>query len=132
MAVGVGWGVGCAMAVGRLGMAVVDVAVGWVVAVAVTVGVVTAISMVMAVTLAVDMAKEAKNLFTNILILLILSSIGLGISVGTGIIIGFNTFILLALTGTSLPALSMLVYPPLKRRKLIAKYRQSEESLIKP
>ena len=129
MAVGVGWGVGCAMAVGRLGMAVVDVAVGWVVAVAVTVGVVTAISMVMAVTLAVDMAKEAKNLFTNILILLIL---GLGISVGTGIIIGFNTFILLALTGTSLPALSMLVYPPLKRRKLIAKYRQSEESLIKP
>ena len=132
MAVGVGWGVGCAMAVGRLGMAVVDVAVGWVVAVAVTVGVVTAISMVMAVTLAVDMAKEAKNLFTNILILLILSSIGLGISVGTGIIIGFNTFILLALTGTSLPALSMLVYPPLKRRKLIAKYRQSEKSLIKP
>ena len=129
MAVGVGWGVGCAMAVGRLGMAVVDVAVGWVVAVAVTVGVVTAISMVMAVTLAVDMAKEAKNLFTNILILLIL---GLGISVGTGIIIGFNTFILLALNGTSLPALFMLLYPPLKRRKLIAKYRQSEESLIKP
>ncbi|MFN5064541.1 MAG: serine/threonine protein kinase [Aphanizomenon sp.] len=132
MAVGVGWGVGCAMAVGRLGMAVVDVAVGWVVAVAVTVGVLTAISMVMAVTLAVDMAKEAKNLFTNILILLILSSIGLGISVATGIIIGFNTFILLALTGTSLPALFMLVYPPLQRRKLIAKYRQSEESLIKP
>jgi hypothetical protein len=86
----------------------------------------------MAVTLAVDMAKEAKNLFTNILILLILSSIGLGISVGTGIIIGFNSFILLALTGTSLPALFMLVYPPLQRRKLIAKYRQSEESLIKP
>ncbi|MFO5476404.1 MAG: serine/threonine protein kinase, partial [Dolichospermum sp.] len=94
--------------------AVVDVAVGWVVAVAVTVGVLTAISMVMAVTLAVDMAKEAKNLFTNILILLILSSIGLGISVATGIIIGFNTFILLALNGTSLPALFMLVYPPLK------------------
>ena len=131
MAVGVGWGVGCAMAMGRLGMALgwaVTVGVGW----AVTVGVVTAISMVMAVTLAVDMAKEAKNLFTNILILLILSSIGLGISVGTGIIIGFNSFILLALTGTSLPALFMLVYPPLQRRKLIAKYRQSEESLIKP
>jgi serine/threonine protein kinase len=82
-----------------------------------------------AVYLAVDMAKEAKNLFTNILLLLIL---GLGISVGTGIIIGFNSFILLALNGTSLPALFMLLYPPLKRRKLIAKYRQSEESLIKP
>ncbi|MFN5240308.1 MAG: protein kinase domain-containing protein [Aphanizomenon sp.] len=131
MAVGVGWGVGCAMAVGRLGMAVgwaVTVGVGW----AVTVGVVTAINMVMAVTLAVDMAKEAKNLFTNILILLILSSIGLGISVGTGIIIGFNSFILLALTGTGLTTLFMLLYPPLQRRKLIAKYRQSEESLIKP
>jgi hypothetical protein len=43
-----------------------------------------------------------------------------------------NPFILLALTGTSLPALSMLLYSPLKQRKLIAKYRQSEESLIKP
>jgi serine/threonine protein kinase len=75
------------------------------------------------------MINEAQNSFPTILVLLIL---GLGISVGTGIIIGFNTFILLALTGTSLPALSMLLYPPLKRRKLIAKYRQSEESLIKP
>ena len=70
-----------------------------------------------------------EDLFSWLLILLIL---GLGISVGTGIIIGFNSFILLALTGTSLPALFMLVYPPLQRRKLIAKYRQSEESLIKP
>ncbi|OBQ01525.1 MAG: serine/threonine protein kinase [Anabaena sp. LE011-02] len=131
MAVGVGWGVGCAMAMGRLGMAVGwgwAVTVGWAVTGSVSMGVV----MAMAVTMAVDMAKEAKNLFTNILILLILSSIGLGISVGTGIIIGFNTFILLALTGTGLPALFMLLYPPLKRRKLIAKYRQSEESLIKP
>jgi serine/threonine protein kinase len=72
----------------------------------------------------------AKYSLTTVLILLVL---GFGISVGTGIMIGFlNPFILLALTGTSLPALSMLVYPPLKRRKLIAKYRQSEESLIKP
>jgi hypothetical protein len=56
-----------------------------------------------------------------------------GISVGTGIIIGFlNPFVLLSLTGTSLPALSMLLYSPRKQRKLIAKYRQSEESLIKP
>ncbi|WP_201788403.1 hypothetical protein [Trichormus sp. NMC-1] len=59
--------------------------------------------------------------------------LGFGASVGAGIIIGFlNPFILLALTGTSLPALSMLLYSPLKQRKLIAKYRQSEESLIKP
>ncbi len=70
-----------------------------------------------------------KNSFTTKLTVFIL---GLGISVGMGIIIGFNSFILLALTGTGLPTLFMLLYPPLKRRKLIAKYRQSEESLIKP
>ncbi|BAZ86365.1 serine/threonine protein kinase [Dolichospermum compactum] len=70
-----------------------------------------------------------KNSFTTKLTLFIL---GLGISVGTGIIIGFNSFILLALTGTGLTTLFMLLYLPLKRRKLIAKYRQSEESLIKP
>ncbi|WP_414542753.1 serine/threonine protein kinase [Nostoc sp. CCY0012] len=72
----------------------------------------------------------AKDSFTTVLILLIL---GFGASVGTGIIAGFlNPFILLALTGTSLTTLSMLLYSPLKQRKLIAKYRQSEESLIKP
>ncbi|WP_225894136.1 hypothetical protein [Atlanticothrix silvestris] len=72
----------------------------------------------------------AKDSFTTVLILLIL---GFGASVGTGIIAGFlNPLILLTLTGTSLPALSMLLYSPLKRRKLIAKYRQSQESLIKP
>lgn len=70
-----------------------------------------------------------KNSFTTKLTLF---TLGLGISVGTGIIIGFNSFILLALTGTGLTTLFMLLYPPLKRRKLIAKYRQSEKSLIKP
>ena len=75
-----------------------------------------------------DLANEDS--FTTVLILLIL---GFGASVGTGIIAGFlNPFILLALTATSLPTLSMLVYSPLKRRRLIAKYRKSEESLIKP
>ena len=68
--------------------------------------------------------------FTTVLILLIL---GFGASVRAGIIAGFlNPFLLLALTGTSLPALLMLLYSPLKRRNLITKYRQSEESLIKP
>ncbi|MDZ8138127.1 MAG: serine/threonine-protein kinase [Nostoc sp. DedQUE04] len=75
----------------------------------------------------IDLAEDS---FTTVLILLIL---GFGASVGTGIIAGFlNPFILLALTATSLPALSMLLYSPLKKRRLIAKYRQSEESLIKP
>ncbi|MCL6754491.1 hypothetical protein KBT16_27340 [Nostoc sp. CCCryo 231-06] len=72
----------------------------------------------------------AEDSFTTVLILL---TLGFGASAGTGIVAGFlNQFILLALTGTSLPALSMLLYSPLKRRRLITKYRQSEESLIKP
>ena len=121
VAVAVGLAVG-----GAVGMAV-GLAVGGAVYMAVYMAV--GMAVYMAVSMAAYMAEEAKNLFTNILILLIL---GLGISVGTGTIIGFNSFILLALNGTSLPALFMLLYPPLKRRKLIAKYRQSEESLIKP
>ncbi|MFO0055107.1 MAG: serine/threonine protein kinase [Dolichospermum sp.] len=69
--------------------------------------------------------------------ILSLLSAGLGSSFGIiyGIIsiFGFlNPYILLALTGTGLPLSVMLLYPPLKRRKLIAKYRQSEKSLIKP
>jgi serine/threonine protein kinase len=74
--------------------------------------------------------ESAKDPFTIMQVRLVL---GFGISVGTGIIIGFlNPFVLLALIGTGLPALSMLFYSPLKQRNLIAKYRQSEESLIKP
>ncbi|BAY96545.1 serine/threonine protein kinase [Tolypothrix tenuis PCC 7101] len=72
----------------------------------------------------------AEDSFTTVLILL---TLGFGASAGTGIIAGFlNPFILLALTGTSLPALSMLLYSPLKTRNLITKYRDSEEYLIKP
>lgn len=72
----------------------------------------------------------AEDSFTTVLILL---TLGFGASVGTGIIAGFlNPLILLALTGTSLPTLSMLLYSPLKTRRLITKYRQCEESLIKP
>jgi hypothetical protein len=112
-------------------MFLLGVAVG---AVGMADGVVVFMAVFMAVSLAVFMAEkmiqEAKNSFTSILILPVL---GFGFSVGTGIIIGFlNPFILLALTGTGLTTLFILVYPPLKRRKLIAKYRQSEESLIKP
>jgi hypothetical protein len=109
---------------GAMGMAVSG-AMGMAVSGAMGMAVYFAVSGV--VYLAVSLTVDS---FTTVLMLLVL---GFGISVGTGIIIGFlNLFILLALTGTSLPALSMLLYPPLKRRKLIAKYRHSEESLIKP
>ncbi|MEH2056195.1 MAG: hypothetical protein V7K97_08555 [Nostoc sp.] len=77
-----------------------------------------------------DAMNSAEDSFTSVIILLTLL---FGASPGTGIIAGFlNPFILLSLTGTSLPTLSMLLYSPLKTRKLITKYRQSEESLIKP
>jgi serine/threonine protein kinase len=58
---------------------------------------------------------------------------GLGISSGIGFAVGFlHPYILLALSATGLPVATMLLYPPIKRRRLIAQYRQSEEHLIKP
>ncbi|MBD2604936.1 serine/threonine protein kinase [Scytonema hofmannii FACHB-248] len=58
---------------------------------------------------------------------------GLGVSVGVGFIIGFhNPYILLALAGTALPLFTMLFYPQFKHRRLIAKYRKSEQHLIQP
>ncbi|MCF4966530.1 serine/threonine protein kinase [Nostoc sp. CMAA1605] len=57
----------------------------------------------------------------------------LGTSFGIICIINFfNPYILLALAGTGLPLISMLLYPAFKRRRLIAQYRQSEKSLIEP
>ncbi|MCC2695995.1 serine/threonine protein kinase, partial [Nodularia sp. LEGE 04288] len=72
---------------------------------------------------------EHKSIVRRLLLL----TAGLGISFGIGCIIGLlNPYILLALSGTGLPLATMLLYPPLQRRKLIAKYRKSEERLIKP
>ncbi|WP_017652378.1 serine/threonine protein kinase [Fortiea contorta] len=127
----------------------VDVAVGWAMggAVGLAVGVAAGVALGLALGLAVGVAAGvaagvvvawalgwvinlAEDSFTTVLILL---TLGFGASAGTGIIAGFlNPFILLALTGTSLPTLSLLLYSPLKTRKLITKYRHSEESLIKP
>jgi hypothetical protein len=76
---------------------------------------------------AVDLAKD------SVMGRLLLLVTGFGASAGIGIIVGFlNPLILLALTGTSLPTLAMLLYSPISHRQLIAKYRQSEKSLIKP
>ncbi|AUT00390.1 serine/threonine protein kinase [Nostoc sp. CENA543] len=72
-----------------------------------------------------------RYVYRWIAILLSLLSAGLGISFGIICIIGFvNLYILLVLAGTGLPLISMLLYPPLKRRRLIAQYRQSEKPLI--
>ncbi|QOV23666.1 protein kinase domain-containing protein [Anabaenopsis elenkinii] len=58
---------------------------------------------------------------------------GLGISSGIALALGtLHPYILLALLATGLPFATMLLYPPIQRRKLIAQYRRSEEHLIKP
>lgn len=72
----------------------------------------------------------AEDLFTSVLLLLIA---GLGASTGVALIVGLlNPLIFLTLSGTGLPVFYMLFYPQIKRRRLIAKYRQAEELLIKP
>lgn len=58
---------------------------------------------------------------------------GLGISSGIAVAVGtLHPYILLALLATGLPFVTMLLYPPIQRRWLIAQYRRSEEHLIRP
>jgi len=57
----------------------------------------------------------------------------LGITLGMGFQVGvLNPLIILALTGTTLPWAAMIMAPPLRQAKLIAKYRQSEQQRIEP
>ena len=75
-------------------------------------------------------AAAGNDMSTNVLLTL---TAGLGTSFGIGCIIGLlNPYVLLAIALTGLPLATMLLYPLLKRRKLVAKYRQSESRLIKP
>lgn len=58
---------------------------------------------------------------------------GLGTSLGIGCRLGFlNPFLLAATLGTALSLVAMILYPPFQRSRLIAKYRFSEQNLIKP
>ncbi|GAX40068.1 serine/threonine protein kinase [Tolypothrix sp. NIES-4075] len=77
------------------------------------------------------LARTIVWLFSNMLLPF---TAGLGVSVGMGFIIGFHNFyILLALAVTGLSLfITMLLYPLLKHRRLIAKYRKSEQNLIQP
>lgn len=74
--------------------------------------------------------KTVREMSTAVLFTL---TAGFSVSVGVGFILGFhNPYILLALAGTALPLVTMLLYPPFKHRRLIAKYRKSEQHLIQP
>ena len=44
----------------------------------------------------------------------------------------WNPFVLTAVMSTGLPLAGMIFYPPIKRSRLSAKYRQYEQHLIKP
>ncbi len=60
-------------------------------------------------------------------------TVGLGMSSSLPLILGiWNPFVLAALLGTGLPLTGIIFYPPVKRARLIAQYRQSEQYLIKP
>ncbi|MEH2224329.1 serine/threonine protein kinase [Nostoc sp.] len=99
--------------------------------VAVVTAIVGFVAVVVALVAAVAVVADVENKFTAIFLLLLTA--GLGTSIRIGCMIGlFNSYILLALAGTGLPLATILLYPRLQRRKLITKYRQSEERLIKP
>lgn len=62
-----------------------------------------------------------------------LLSTALGIGLGLGLKLGFvNQLVMTALLGTSLPLVTLLIYPPVERARRIAKYRKFEGHLIKP
>lgn len=62
-----------------------------------------------------------------------LFTIGFGISSGFSLVYGISNYqIVLALTSMGLPLTTILVYPPIKRHKLLVQYRKSESHLIKP
>ncbi|MBW4618314.1 MAG: serine/threonine protein kinase [Cyanosarcina radialis HA8281-LM2] len=76
---------------------------------------------------------SGKKISKVLIFWLMLLTAGLGISLGGFLATGWlNQFVILALAGTSLPLAIMLVYPTLKRHRLIAQYRKSEQHLIKP
>jgi hypothetical protein len=76
---------------------------------------------------------KKKGFSPKFTITLLMLTIGLGSSLGVWVKLGaLNLPALAAVLGTSLPLAGMLLYPPLQRSRLIAKYRQSEQHLIKP
>ncbi len=81
--------------------------------------------------LGAEIEKEGVSKVATVAILIL--TIGFGSSLGVGLKLGaLNFSALAALLGTGLPLAGMFLYPPLQRRRLIAKYRQSEQHLIKP
>ncbi|NJM88930.1 MAG: hypothetical protein HC847_18995 [Hydrococcus sp. RU_2_2] len=66
-------------------------------------------------------------------ILLPILTILMGISIGFCIQLGFsNIWAIAGIFSSSLPLVSILLYPPINRRRLIRQYRDKEQHLIEP
>jgi hypothetical protein len=79
-------------------------------------------------------SKMAKKGFSRkAVVTTLLLTVGLGMSSSLPLTLGVcNPFVLAAVLGTGLPLSGMIFYPPIKRSRLMGKYRQSEQHLIKP
>jgi serine/threonine protein kinase len=78
-----------------------------------------------------EIKKQGFSKVASIAILILTTA--LGISLGVCLKLGAsNLTALAAVLGTGLPFAGMMLYPPLKRRQLIAQYRKSEQHLIQP
>lgn len=53
-----------------------------------------------------------------------------GASMGWLHLVGINNYAILSLTGSSVPLVSMLIYPQIQHRNLIARYRREKQDLI--
>jgi hypothetical protein len=78
--------------------------------------------------------KHLKTEFGTILaVAILLLTVTLGISLGIGLKLGLlNPFVISTVLATGLPLAWMIIYLPKERSRLIAKYRKSEQHLIKP
>jgi len=79
-------------------------------------------------------ARMANNGFSRkAIIATLILTMGLGIGSGFHFWhLGWNQLAIATVLGTGLPLAGMIFYPQLKRSRLMAKYRQSEQRLIKP
>jgi len=68
---------------------------------------------------------------TILAVVILLLTSALGISLGLGFKLGF-LFVIYAVLATGLPLAWMMIYMPKQRSRLIARYRKSEQQLIKP
>ncbi len=82
---------------------------------------------------AVGSGMANKGFSRKAVVATLLLSVGLGISSSLSLTLGiWNPLVLTSVLGTGLPLVGMVFYPPIKRSRLIAKYRRSEQHLIKP